>query len=225
MIVYCHKCGIKNTDRSTCSNCGVKLLIDQNNDGIPEYVQEAVQVECPWCKTVNRVIDETNCKNCGGPLPAVSHDNSGIDRGTPPPSVPRKLPDIYIKKLKYRSTMFIIGIVFIVPFIWSVIFPIIGFFLVRSALKTANRKIAALENGIKAEGDLVDIYKDTSESVNERHPWRLDYEFKTRNGELITAKKTGAWSNNNRHRRIGDKLWVVYLRDNPNINAIWPPVD
>ncbi len=225
MIVYCHKCGTKNVDRTTCSNCNAILLTDINNDGIPEKMQEIVQVECPWCKTVNKVIDQTNCKNCGGPLPAISHDNSGIKRGTPPTSPPRKLPDIYIKKLKYRSTLFIIGIVFIVPFIWSVIFPIIGFFLVRSALRTANRKIAALENGIKAEGVLTDIFKDTSETVNGKHPWRLEYEFKIKSGKTIFSKKTGAWNNNNRHRKINDKLWVVYLPENPEINAVWPPID
>ncbi len=225
MVVWCHKCGTKNVDRTTCSNCNVKLLIDQNNDGIPEYVQEAVQVECPWCKTVNRVITETHCKTCGGPLPAVSHDNSGINRGTPPPSPPRKLPDVYVKKLKYRNTLFIIGIIFIVPFIWSIIFPIIGFFLVRSGLRTAKRKIEALEKGIKAEGVLIDVYKDTSETVNGKNPWRLDYEFKTKNGDIITAKKTGAWNSNNRYRKPNDKLWIVYLPEDPKINAIWPPVD
>jgi len=225
MIIYCHKCGTKNIDQEYCSNCNTRLLTDINNDGIPEQFQEIVQVECPWCKTVNKVTTETHCKSCGGPLPAISHDNSGINRGTTPPPPLRKLPKIYEKKLKYRNTLFIIGIIFIVPFIWSIIFPIIGFFLVRSGLRTANRKIEALQKGIKAEGELIDIYKDTSESVNGKHPWRLDYQFKTNNGDLITAKKTGAWNTNNRHRRIGDKLWVVYLRDNPKINAIWPPVD
>ncbi len=225
MIVYCHKCGTKNTDRTTCSNCGTKLLTDINNDGIPEIIQEIVQVECPWCKTVNKVTTETHCKSCGGPLPAISHDNSGIHRGDPPPPPPRQLPKVYINKLKYRNTLFIIGIIFIVPFIWSIIFPIIGFFLVRSGLRTAKRKIEALEKGIKAEGLLTDIYKDTSETVNGRHPWRLEYEFKTKPETLIQSKKTGAWNNNNRHRKINDKLWVVYLPENPEINAVWPPVD
>lgn len=225
MTVYCYKCGTKNIDRTTCSNCNTKLLTDENNDGIPEIIQKAVQIECPWCKSVNRVINETHCKSCGGPLPAVSHDNSGIKRGAPPPPPPRKLPAVYVRKIKYGNTMFIIGIICIVPFFWSIIFPVIGFFLVRSGLRTAKRKIEALENGIKTEGILIDIYRDTRESVNGKHPWRLDYEFTTKTGHLIKSKKTGAWNSNNRYRKSDDKLWIVYIPENPEINAIWPPVD
>ncbi len=95
----------------------------------------------------------------------------------------------------------------------------------RYGLKTANKKLFALENGIKAEGVLVDIYKDTSQSINGRNPWLLEYEFRTESGKLITAKKTGAWNKNNRYRRPNDYLWIVYIPDNPEINAIWPPVD
>jgi len=95
----------------------------------------------------------------------------------------------------------------------------------RYGLKNANNKLAALENGIKAEGILTDIYKDISQTVNGRHPWKLEYEFTTQSGKIISAKKTGAWNTNNRYRKPNDKLWVVYLHNNPEISAIWPPVD
>jgi hypothetical protein len=223
--IYCHKCGTKNTGVKFCTNCGTALLTDVNEDGVPEYVQETVQLECPWCKTFNKVIHETNCKNCGGPLPAIPHGDSGLDAGKPPGPPPRKIPAVYVKKLKYKNVHFLIGIIFLVPFIWTIIFPIIGFFLLRHGLKVANKKLEALEKGVKTEGILTDIYKDTSQSVNGRHPWKIEYEFKTRNGELISAKKTGAWNSNNRYRKPNDKLWVVYLTEDPSVSAIWPPVD
>jgi hypothetical protein len=46
--IYCHKCGTKNTGVKFCTNCGTALLTDVNEDGVPEYVQETVQLECPW---------------------------------------------------------------------------------------------------------------------------------------------------------------------------------
>lgn len=221
MEIFCHKCGTKNIDRDTCLNCNTKL----HTENKAVSVQKIVQLECPWCKTVNRVTDQTHCKSCGGPLPATSEDNSAIDRGAPPENPPRQLPEVYVKKLKYKNIHFIIGIIFTVPFFWTVIFPIIGILLMRHGLKTAKQKIEALEKGVKAEGVLVDIYKDTTQTVNGRHPWRLDYEFTTKRGDIISAKKTGAWNNNNRFRNPNDKLWVVYLPENPEISAIWPPVD
>ena len=97
--------------------------------------------------------------------------------------------------------------------------------MMRYGLKNANNKLAALEKGIKAEGVLIEIYKDTSTTVNGRHPWKLEYEFTTKSGKLIAATKTGAWNSNNRYRKSNDRLWIVYLSENPEISAIWPPVD
>ena len=205
-VIYCHKCGTKNTDRNNCSNCNSILLRDKNKDGIPEFIQESVQLECPWCKTFNKVINETNCKNCGGPLPAIPTDNSGLDKGNPPGNPPRIIPQVYVRKLKYRNIHFLIGIFFTVPFFWTILFPIIGIFLMRYGLKNAKQKLAALEYGVKTEGVLVDIYKDTSQTVNGKHPWLLEYEFKSDSGTIINAKKTGAWNSNNNYRKPNDKL-------------------
>ena len=225
MEIYCHKCGTKNTKGNYCTNCGEKLIKGSVKPTLLPTDNEKVSLECPWCSSINYVAEETNCKNCGGPLPAVPKKDSGIGRGKIPDDPPRKLPQKYIKKLKYRNVYFIIGIIFVVPFIWSVIFPIIGFFLIRHGLKVANNKIAALERGIKAEGTLLAIYRDQSITINGRHPWKLEYEFKTISGAKIEAIKTGAWNNNNRYRAAGDRLWVVYLKEDPEINAIWPPVN
>ncbi len=225
MVIFCHKCGTKNIDRETCSNCHTQLITNTETKPAPVFNQEKVQLKCPWCGTVNNVIDETNCKNCGGPLPAISKNNEGLDMGISPGNPPRIIPKVYIKKLKYRNVHFIIGIVFTVPFIWTIIFPIIGIFLMRYGLKNANNKLAALENGIKAEGVLTDIYKDASQTVNGRHPWKLEYEFTTQSGKIVSATKTGAWNSNNRYRKANDRLRIVYLSENPEISAIWPPVD
>jgi len=225
MEIFCHKCGTKNVDRDTCSNCNTQLLSEPKVEKVQVRTQEIVQLECPWCKTVNKVTNETNCVNCGGPLPAVPHNNDGLDKGLPPGSTPREIPKVYIKKLKYRNTVFMIGFFFTAFFFWTILFPIIGIFMMRAGLRTANKKLMALQNGIKSEGVLVDIYKDHSETVNGRNPWLLEYEFTTKSGELITAKKTGAWGKNNRYRKPNDHLWIVYMPDNPEISAIWPPVD
>lgn len=225
MEIFCHKCGTKNTDRDTCSNCNTQLQTGFKQEKVHVRTQKIVQLECPWCATVNKVTNETNCVNCGGPLPAVPHNNDGLDKGQAPGSTPREIPKVYIKKLKYRNTMFMIGFFFTAFFFWTILFPIIGIFLMRAGLRNANRKLMALQFGVKSEGVLVDIYKDHSETVNGRNPWLLEYEFTTDNGKFISAKKTGAWGKNNRYRKPNDHLWVVYMPDSPEISAIWPPVD
>ena len=225
MEIFCHKCGTKNIDRETCSKCNTKLLVADSSVQAQTRTHKIVQLDCSWCGTVNKVSEKTNCVNCGGPLPAVPHNNDGLDKGLPPGATPREIPKIYIKKLKYRNTKFIIGFFFTAFFFWTILFPIIGIFLMKSGLKTAKEKLLALQNGVKTEGVLIDIYKDTSETVNGRNPWRLEYEFTTKSGESISAIKTGAWNRNNMYRKPHDHLWIVYMQDNPEISAIWPPVD
>lgn len=225
MKIYCHKCGTKNTIGRFCINCGEELIKEPVKQTFRPTKNKKTSLECPWCSTVNYVVEETNCKKCGGPLPAVPQKNNGIDRGKAPDAPPRKLPKKFINKLKYRNVHFFIGLIFIVFLFWSVIFPIYGFAIIRHRLKIAKNKIAALERGIKAEGTLKAIYKDESITMNERHPWKLEYEFKTHTGAIIEAVKTEAWNKNNRFRADGDRIWVVYLKENPEINAIWPPVN
>ena len=224
MEIFCHKCGTKNFDNTNCTECNT--VLSTGNESKAQAPQTKItQLECSWCSTTNKVTNETNCVNCGGPLPAVPHNNDGLDKGLPPGPTPRTLPKVYINKLKYKNIYFIIGIIFLVLFFWTVIFGIIGFFLMRYGLKTANKKIMALENGTNAEGVLIDIYKDRSQEINGKNPWLIEYEFTTEKGELITAKKTGAWNTNNRYRRPNDQVWVLYMPENPEISAIWPPVD
>ena len=113
METFCHKCGTKNINRKYCSNCGVQLVTQESSPPIQHtHSPKKVQIECPWCKTVNKVAEEKNCRNCGGPLPAIRHNNEGIDKGESPGAPPRELPKVYIKKLKYRNTHFLIGLIF-----------------------------------------------------------------------------------------------------------------
>ncbi|RLD83397.1 MAG: hypothetical protein DRJ10_03560 [Bacteroidetes bacterium] len=195
MVVYCFKCGTKNTGRSSCYKCSTLLINDIDNDGIPEYSRDAVKLLCTRCNTFNRVTFETNCKNCGGPLPEVQDENSRISRGKVPTPPPRKIPEDYVNRINKQKKWY-------------------------NQLKN----LEIFKNGIATEGELADIYINTSRSINGKNPWIIEYEFETKSGKFITSKKQ-TWNKNNQFRKINDLLWVLYKADNPYMNVIWPPLD
>jgi len=58
----------------------------------------------------------------------------------------------------------------------------------------------------------------TSEQINGRNPWRIDYEL-----DLPTGKASG-WAQAWDPSHVGDVLWIVYLPESPDHNTIWPPI-
>src|SRR5579871_1191264 len=65
-------------------------------------------ITCGWCST-HYPSWQTNCKNCGGPLPPLP----GMELGSPPPPAPRKLPWIYEFRMKWsRNFGVLIGLFF-----------------------------------------------------------------------------------------------------------------
>jgi len=195
MVVYCFKCGTKNTGRSSCYKCNTLLITDIDNDGIPEYSRDAVQILCTWCNTFNRVIYETNCINCGGPLPDILDEGLGIRRGKAPATPPRKITEKYVNRTQNKMNR-----------------------------NNQSIRLDILKYGIAAEGEVADIYIYRSLTIDGKKPWMIEYEFETKSGKFITSKKL-TWNKNNQFRKINDLLWVLYLDEKPLLNTIWPPLD
>jgi len=170
-----------------------------------------------------------NCRNCGGPLPAPvivgpqSPEPYVKGPGPEPPPPPRTLPAKYRKRvLYYRNVLFIIGVVFTAVFFWTVILPVVGILLIMYGLKKARQEILALEQGRPARGRIQSVRKDTTTTLNNRHPWVIEFSFMTPSGER-QGRDTG-WDDENAWRRPGDEVWVVYMAQDPDCSAVWPPV-
>lgn len=190
-----------------CKQCGGSVAI-----------LEPWVLQCGWCTSSNRRDLNTHCSKCGGELPSIP----GAKRLPEPPKTPRKLPIAYESKVKYwKNTHFLIGAIFLL-FIPTIIFPIIGFFLLRNGLKRAHAKIFSLKKGIPTRGIITKVYTDYSQHINHVHPIKIEYTFSTPKGEFHGA--TLSWDETNLKRPEGEHHWIVFNPENVDQNNIWPPV-
>jgi hypothetical protein len=201
---------------------------------------------CPWCGAAAPDPTREVCTNCAGPLPApllapqpaapapgmnweqaraqaLAAAQAARGPGPMPPPPPRELPKQYVNRVLYwRNVFVILGIVFTVLLFWTVVFPAIGIPLWIYGHKRAQRELRALQFGHVAQGQLTSVHMDYAQSINNRHPWVVAYAFATPQGTRQGTDQ--GWDASNVHRMSGDPIWVVYLDDDPNCSAVWPPV-
>ncbi len=198
-------------------------------------------IACPWC-TQRNPADALECRKCGGPLPVP-----GIDPGPEPPPPPRTLPKGYKSRMYWKnSPMTTIGIVFaivglsiacvfpaigiavgLVPFacaggFFGMAFGIIGAAMLYSGIKTARGKLRPYEFGIATPGEIIDIYRDTTVEVNGRNPWAVQYLFEV--GSESIEGKSITWKHAPKLQKAGNHVWVLYMPDDPEQNALYPPL-
>lgn len=179
------------------------------------------QIKCPWCKSEFLNPTFSNCPNCGGSLPLIS---AAGDPGEKPPMAPRELPKKYIRRVKYfGNVMSMIGFIFTVVFFWSIIFPIIGIFIWRKGIKDANDELIPLAQGDSTIGEIENIAVDYSKKINGRSPFTVTFLF-TANGQKYRGSVGNIFDNIDIQKQPGDKVWVVYMPQNPELSSIWPPL-
>lgn len=177
-------------------------------------------VTCPWCKSQFYQPSHSNCPNCGGSLPVS--DGSGA--GAPPPPAPRELPKSFIRATKYTNNVnTIIGMVFTLVFFWSIIFPIIGIFLWRKGLRDAKNELDPLKEGAHVQGEVSSIRVDGSKNINGKHPRIIEFTYVV-DGRPYRGDVPNLMDPIDLWKKPGDKIWVVYMRDNPEISSVWPPM-
>jgi hypothetical protein len=204
--------------------------------------QGSVGVTCPWCKQHwPAPVARAECANCGGALPAPP----GPSRGLAPPPSPRRLPERYVSEaLGSKNVGAIIGTAFaafgalfsviglglcfvLLPlglsfFAFGALFGGIGWAVRSGSRRSALQRIDALTHGQVAEGQLIGVRQDYSESINGRSPYRVEYVFYV-NGQALGGSTKG-WDVVNALRRPGEPVWVVYIPSQPSTNSIWPPI-
>lgn len=185
-------------------------------------------VTCPWCGTYYPVRPTmSNCMNCGGILPKGISNELGIK----PPLAPRELPKKFKKQvLLWKNTKALVGFIFLcigIPTIplfgFGLIFTILGYFLYKNGKKEGIEKIAALENGLATEGEIVEVTYVATESINGKHPYLIKYTFETETGQT-QLDSVKSWDDSNALLQKDNKIWVVYLSENPQISSPWPPM-
>ena len=175
---------------------------------------------CPWCETQIPDTSFTNCPNCGGTLSF----SQGSDPGPRPPNAPRELPKKFIKKIKYTNNVWtILGIVFTFAFIWTIVLSIVGIIFWRKGLRIAREELNPLMNGNAVHGTITNVSQNTSVKVNGRSPTTIEFSFEA-NGQKMTGDVGNLFDQASLMKRPGDKIWVVYMPDDPNQSSIWPPL-
>lgn len=205
-------------------------------------------VRCPWCRFYYPARPASGtCDNCGGPLPPPS----GLERGGSPPPAPRTLPAAYRRRVLVGSNVFtILGIVFSilgVPFLvvgavmgataghsrgapivaivfglLGIVFALVGLPMLFGGLGRGKRKLAALVEGVAAEGQITGVTQNRSVRINGRSPWVIEYGFPAAGG--TATGRTETFDLHDGEREAGDKVWVVYMPADPSVSTIWPPV-
>jgi len=178
-------------------------------------------IKCAWCKSqfVNTSI--TNCSNCGGTL---EYNMRSGEPGMKPPMAPRELPKKFIRRIKYTgNVMTIIGMAFTIPFFWTVIFPIIGVICWRKGIKEANNELIPLQNGSTVLGQITSIKRDYTKKINNKSPFVVEFLFET-GGQKHTGSVGNIFDDVDQQKQPGDKVWVVYMPENPELSSLWPPL-
>ncbi|MCW7469256.1 hypothetical protein [Leptospira kanakyensis] len=178
-------------------------------------------IQCPWCKTQYPNTKLTNCTNCGGTL---EYSFNSDDLGSEPPNAPRVLPTKFKRRIKYTgNVMTLIGIIFTIPFFWTILFPIIGIYCWRRGLRTANDELIPLEQGKATVGEIIDIRKDYTQSLNGKSPTIVEFVFEV-SGKKYTGNVGNIYESVHLTKKIGDKLWIVFMPKEPEISSVWPPL-
>jgi hypothetical protein len=189
--------------------------------------------KCPWC-TVVYANWQNLCDQCGGPMPPPP----GMDIGPPPPEAPRTIPKTYAFRIRWsRNIALIIGLAFTVfgGFLTSVFFfvnkwialiPLFffigGFFMARLGWKNASATLKAFRYGQAVKGKIHSVSRDTSQSVNGKHPLLLVYHFDV--DGILTEGVLSSFDTTLTKRFSGEPIWVLYVKEDPTKNAIYPPL-
>ena len=88
--------------------------------------------------------------------------------------------------------------------------------------KLVRVRMDVLESGSAAEGDVATVFENLSVEVNRRHPWVVEYTFRTPAGQF--DGKASTLSRLPSHLQPGARVHVLYNRERPAENVLYPPL-
>jgi hypothetical protein len=201
---------------------------------------------CPWCGT-NYLVFQPNCKNCGGPLPAVdekSISSTSAEKILEPPPAPRPILNRYVWHLLSSDGWWIAGLIFgILGAIFSLVgavlilgiitafvglpFLLIGLaflgaggFVFAWRYQEARKIVDVLREGETSLGKIIEVQENYSVTVNGRHPWLIRYQFRA-NGQDYEGR-VNTLNPPGGQLQTGKSTYVLYLPSSPNWSSIYP---
>jgi hypothetical protein len=201
---------------------------------------------CPWCGT-NYPSFQSNCRNCGGPLPMTREDAASptsIEETIAPPPAPRLISGKYTWRLFFTDSWGIVALVFgllgvgfslvgagltfsILTASVGIPFLFIGlaFLVVALSVGTwrydhARQVVNVLRIGESTQGRIIDVQKDHAVRVNRQHPWVIRYQFRVNGQDFEGSVRT--LSPVGMRFQPGKMVWILYLPNAPQWSAMYP---
>jgi membrane protein implicated in regulation of membrane protease activity len=166
------------------------------------------------------------------------------ERPASPPSPPRNVPSQVIWRILLTDGWAIAGLVFtLLGFIFGVLgtaltlslvaafvgLPFAGLgalFLLAATLllawryQVAHKTVEVLEQGEATLGEISNVYQNFHVRVNGRYPWTVEYRFAVsgspHRGQVTTLSRPDL------SQQPGRPVYVLYMRDTPGQNTIYP---
>lgn len=204
-------------------------------------------ITCPWCGT-NYVSFQSNCTNCGGPIPASQAETfpsaGASDHFTAPPPAPRPISNKYVWRLLSSDGWAIVGFVFgllgviftfvgagltlgIITAFVGIPFLILGIVFLGLAIGglawrygKAQKIVDVLRMGEATSGQVQEVQENYSVRVNGRHPWMIRYQFQV-NGQDYEGN-VSTLNPVGQDIQTGKTVCVLYLNEDPRWNSIYP---
>jgi hypothetical protein len=201
---------------------------------------------CPWCGT-NYLVFQSNCKNCGGPIPAADEAGGSslpADTVLTPPPAPRPISGKYVWRLLstdgWSIAAFVLGLL---GFIFSLVgagltiaivtafvglpFLILGLALLGAGggvfiwrYQDTQKVVDVLRVGEAARGNIVEVQENLSVIVNGRHPWIIRYQFEA--GGQSQEGRVTTLNQPGQQLQAGKVACVLFLPTAPKWNSIYP---
>lgn len=199
---------------------------------------------CPWCGT-HYIVFQSNCKNCGGPipapLPAASPDEVTLE---PPPPAPREISDRYVFRLMTVDggsiaglVLLLLGLIFLlvglgltlgvvtafvgIPFAFFGLANLVAAGVLLNWRYTLKSKIVeVLRDGQVAGGQITAVEQNFSVRINGHNPWIISYRFQI-DGQNYTGQ-VSTLSSPDSYLQPGRQAYILYSPGSPDQNALYP---
>lgn len=163
------------------------------------------------------------------------HRPSDASYTDPPDVAPRELDgfgwtyDFSSMRAKFGLPLLLVGVAaitvswrFLPAAIFGLFFAAIGLRILQVARTEARSRLQAWRHGTTVRGRVTSVGSDTSIRINGRPAFPVEYEFDT-GGETHRGRRS-TFNPAITVYAPDDAIWVVHDPDDPQVNAIWPPI-
>jgi membrane protein implicated in regulation of membrane protease activity len=200
-------------------------------------------ITCPWCGT-NYESFQSNCRNCGGPLPIPKESGLLEEEILMPPPPPRPIAQNYAWRLLFSDgwaiaalVLLILGVIFaplgiiltvvIVTAFVGLPFAALGLlFLAGGAAvvwwryREMQQVVDVLRIGDSTTGQILSVEENYHVEINGRNPWLIRYQFQheglSYEGQVSTLNTPAA------NLQAGKPACILYLPQTPARNSLYP---